>query len=103
MGSALTQETGNDLTSFLFPVVVNWTSCTSCHQLCSIVDTGQKYSCSQSSTAASGGGWRRREIKTMPLGDYLINYTDVILDCTIYQTSFLLMTLSGSDSGFHVR
>ena len=72
----------------------------------SIVDTGQKYSCSQSSTVASlssGGGWRRREIKTMPLGDYLINYTDVILDCTIYQTSFLLMTLSGSDSGFHVR
>ena len=32
MGSALTQETGNDLTSVLFPVV-NWTSCTSCHQL----------------------------------------------------------------------
>ena len=32
MGSALTQETGNDLTSFLFPVVVNWASCTSCHQ-----------------------------------------------------------------------
>ena len=95
MGSALTQETGNDLTSVLFPVV-NWTSCTSCHQLGSVVDTGWKYSCSQSSTAASlssGGGWRLREIRTMPLGDYLISYNDVILDCIIHQTCFSLYDL----------